>query len=104
MQGLIGVVNLHVRTGPGYLDIPNKLKRSLSVKGTSIKTTIRKGANQTAKPDDGGEMSTFSFFRPARGETLGLVIAGLTDNTDEYGVFIKHIIPHSPADRCKMLR
>ena len=53
MQGLVGVVNLRVRTGPGYLDIPNKLKRSLSVKGTSIQTTIRKGVNHIAKPATG---------------------------------------------------
>lgn len=37
-------------------------------------------------------------------ERVGLELAGLTDNQEEYGVFINHIIPNSPADTCKALQ
>ena len=29
-------------TGPGYLDIPNKVQRSLSVRGTKFEVTLMK--------------------------------------------------------------
>ena len=35
---------------------------------------------------------------------IGLELAGLTDNNDEYGIFINHIRPHSIADQCKTLQ
>ena len=38
------------------------------------------------------------------GEPLGLQIAGLTDNRDEYGIFISEIVADSPAEKCKLLR
>ena len=37
-------------------------------------------------------------------EFLGLEIAGLTDDTDEYGIFISEILANSPAGECKLLR
>ena len=37
-------------------------------------------------------------------EELGLEVAGLTDDRDEYGIFINHIVPNSPADVSKELQ
>lgn len=37
-------------------------------------------------------------------EELGMEIAALTDDHDEYGIFINHIMPNSPADACKSLQ
>lgn len=40
----------------------------------------------------------------AENEDIGLEIAGLTNDRDEFGIFIKHIKPYSPADKSKLLQ
>lgn len=91
-------MSLVIRPGPGYLSIPNKLHRSLSVKGIPFTIVLHRGKVTCI-------LYMYSnVFMTLGVEELGLEVAGLTDDRDEYGIFINHIVPNSPADLSKELQ
>ena len=94
------MVALKLKNGPGYLSIPKKPKRTSSVKGTSFTVMLELSKFILCAINSSIDI----LFATGEGESLGIQIAGLTDDRDEYGIFISEIMADSSAEKCKLLQ